>query len=52
MSFDSEEQKRRIRELKEKLLEAVDFLTTWQEQEARKRSATETDFQNGEGNIE
>jgi len=53
MSFDAEEQKKRIRELKEKFLEYVDFTLSQLEQENRKREAMETDFQDGgEGTIE
>ena len=52
MSFDAEEQKRRIAEAKRKILEYVDFTLSQLEQENRKHEATETDFQNGEGTIE
>jgi hypothetical protein len=41
----AELQKQRIAEAKRKMLEAVDFITTWQEQEARKRAATPTETQ-------
>jgi hypothetical protein len=44
-TLDASEQVRRIAELKKKLLEAVDFCTTWEEQEEKKRSASETEFQ-------
>lgn len=44
-TLDASEQLRRIAEAKRKLLEAVDYLTTWEEQEQAKRNADETPVQ-------
>jgi hypothetical protein len=44
-TFDAEEQKRRIAEAKKRMLEAIEFLDSLEEQEAKKRSATETPIQ-------
>jgi hypothetical protein len=44
-TFDAEEQKRRIAEAKKRILEAIDFIDSWEEIEAKKRSATETPIQ-------
>jgi hypothetical protein len=41
----AEEQVRRIRELKEKLIEAIDFCNTWEEIERKKKSATPPETQ-------
>lgn len=41
----AELQKQRIAEAKKRMLEAVDFMTSWEEAENRKRSATETEYQ-------
>jgi len=53
LSFDAEEQKRRIAEAKRKILEYVDFTLSELEIENRKHEATETPIQDSEeGTIE
>ena len=44
-TIDAEENLTRLREIRAKMLEYVDFITTIEEQEMRKRSATETPIQ-------
>jgi hypothetical protein len=41
----AELQKQRIIEAKKRMLEAVDFITTWEEQERKKREAIPPTFQ-------
>lgn len=43
--IDAEENLTRLREIRAKMLEYVDFLTTFEEQEMRKHEATPTEFQ-------
>jgi len=47
-----EENLSRLREIRAKMLEYVDFITTWEEAEMRKREATETPFQEKDENFE
>jgi len=44
-TLDAIEHKKNLEELRRKLTDAIDFLTTWEEQEEKKRSATETEIQ-------
>jgi hypothetical protein len=44
-TFDVEEFKRRVKAAREALLEAENFLTTWEEAEKRKKAATPPDIQ-------
>lgn len=43
--IDADENKERLRKIREALLEAIEFTYTQEEQEERKRNATPTEFQ-------
>lgn len=51
-TISAEENLTRLREIRAKMLEYVDFITTWEVQEMKKRSATETPIQEKDEDFE